>query len=263
MEDFEWIVRGSESRTGGPASGVGDVLALAERLGFRPDPRQTSLLTSTSQRLILNCTRQWGKSTVTALKVAHHALTRPESLSLIVSPTGRQSAEFLRKVKGFLGRLQIRARGDGANEISIVLPNGARVVGLPGRAATTRGYSAVSLLIVDEAAYVTDEQYGAVQPMMATVEDAVIWLLSTPVGKIGFFYEEWANGGDDWERIRVPATECSRISQRFLDFQRRSRGEREFAREYLCEFQDGIAALFPRDLVNAAFTREVVPLFGY
>jgi hypothetical protein len=48
--------------------------------------------------------------------------------------------------------------------------------------ATTRGFSAVSLLIVDEAARVDDELYKALQPM-STVRDGDVWLLSTPSAK--------------------------------------------------------------------------------
>jgi hypothetical protein len=35
-----------------------------------------------------------------------------------------------------------------------------------------------------------------------------LWLMSTPCGKRGF-WEEWAHGGNAWERISVPATECA------------------------------------------------------
>lgn len=62
------------------------------------------------------------------------------------------------------------------------LPNGSRIIGLPGMEATTRGFSAVSLLIVDEAARVDDELYKALQPM-STVRDGDVWLLSTPSAK--------------------------------------------------------------------------------
>ena len=43
------------------------------------------------------------------------------------------------------------------------LPNGSRIVGLPGREATGRGVSAVNLLLTDEAARVSDELYNAVR----------------------------------------------------------------------------------------------------
>ena len=46
---------------------------FARRLGFHPNPRQAEVLASGAKRGILNCTRQWGKSTVTAIKALHHA----------------------------------------------------------------------------------------------------------------------------------------------------------------------------------------------
>jgi len=49
------------------------------RLQFEPDPIQASLLRGHHHQLILNCTRQWGKSTVTAAKAVHHAWAHPES----------------------------------------------------------------------------------------------------------------------------------------------------------------------------------------
>jgi hypothetical protein len=34
--------------------------------------------------------------------------------------------------------------------------------------------------------------------------------LSTPYGKRGFLHDAWANGGDDWHRIEVPADHIGR-----------------------------------------------------
>src|SRR5437868_3436811 len=125
-------------------------------------------------------------------------------MALVVSPTARQSGEFVRKAAQFLQRLKIRRHGDGDNEISLALPNGSRIIGLPGTEATVRGFSAVSLLLVDEASRVSDELYTAIRPMLATSGGA-LWLMSTPFGKRGFFHEVWAHGGPGWERVRVTA----------------------------------------------------------
>ncbi|HEY4086863.1 MAG TPA: hypothetical protein VGM43_13040, partial [Bryobacteraceae bacterium] len=38
---------------------------VRSRLGFVPDEKQLAVLESTAKRGILNCSRQWGKSTVT------------------------------------------------------------------------------------------------------------------------------------------------------------------------------------------------------
>ncbi len=108
------------------------------RLGFEPDPLQSAVLDSSAKRGILNCTRQWGKSTILALKAAHRAYDIPGSLILVSSPSLRQSAEFLRKAAAFLAALGIPRRGDGDNPNSLALPNGSRIVALPGRSYRAR-----------------------------------------------------------------------------------------------------------------------------
>jgi hypothetical protein len=228
-------------------------------LGFEADEAQREILRSDKQRGLLNCTRQWGKSTVTAAKAIHQAYHFPESLTLVVSPSARQSGEFLRKATGFARKLGIRPKGDGDNEISLELPNRSRIVGLPGSEATVRGFSAVSLMLVDEASRVSDELYLAIRPMLA-VSDGALWLMSTPFGKRGFFYEAWANGGPDWARVRAAATECPRIGRKFLEEERATMGERWFRQEYMCEFEEAVSGVFARDLVERAMTREVEPL---
>src|SRR5690242_6404449 len=79
---------------------------VREKLGFIADDLQTQVLNTDTKRGILNCTRQWGKSTVTAAKAVHHAMTKAGSLTIVVSPTERQSGEFVRKAAGFLAALK-------------------------------------------------------------------------------------------------------------------------------------------------------------
>ena len=117
-----------------------------QRLGFDPNPLQASVLRG-GRRGIVNCTRQWGKSTVAAAKAVHRAFCQPDSLILVLSPSGRQSGELMRKAEEFVSRLGIKARGDGANEVSIAFPNRSRIVGLPHNEATLRGFSKVSLIL--------------------------------------------------------------------------------------------------------------------
>src|SRR5438067_3053350 len=116
------------------------------KLGFEPDRTQGRVLRSRSKRVILNCTRQWGKSTLTAAKAVHQAWTAPGSLTLVASGCERQSGEFVRKAAQWARALEMQPRGDGSNPMSIQFPNGSRIVGLPGSEATIRGFSAVSLL---------------------------------------------------------------------------------------------------------------------
>jgi hypothetical protein len=207
----------------------------------------------------LNCTRQWGKSTVTAAKAVYQASTYPKTLTLVASPTARQSAEFVRKAADFVERLDIPVRGDGDNEISLLFPNGSRIVGLPGTESTVRGFSAVSLLLIDEASRVPDELYQAMRPMLA-VTDGALWMMSTPMGKRGFFWEAWDRGGTDWERVLAPASQCGRISARHLEEERRVMTDSLFRQEYECSFGETESGLFSPEVIERAFTDDYAPL---
>jgi hypothetical protein len=232
---------------------------VRQKLGLAADGPQAQVLRAGSRRVILNCCRQWGKSTVTAAKAVEQAFRTAGSLVVVVSPTERQSGEFLRKAAVFVARLSIRPRGDGDNRLSLALPNGSRIVGLPGTEATIRGFSAVSLLVVDEASRVSDDLYHAIRPMLA-VSGGSLWLMSTPFGKRGFFYETWTRGGPDWLRIQATALQCPRIACAFLEEERAAMGDRWFKQEYLCEFDDVQSGVFDSDLVARAITHDVRPL---
>jgi hypothetical protein len=226
-----------------------------ERLRFTPDERQSAVLDSTAKRGILNCTRQWGKSTLLAAKAVHRGWSKPGSLILVASPSVRQSAEFLRKAAEFLRRLGVKRKGDGDNAASLALPNGSRIIGLPGTEGTVRGFSAVSLLMIDEAARVTDDVSKSLRPMLA-VGGGDLWLMSTPWGQRGFFYDVWTHGGEAWERHRATATECPRIPGDFLEEERRELGCTWFAQEYLCEFVDNGTEWFGRGMVEGALSGD-------
>ncbi len=228
-----------------PPEAVTDPIAFArERFGFIADPQQERVLRPGANRGLLNCTRQWGKSTVIAIKAVHHAFTRPAALVVVCSPSLRQSREFCRKVLGFLQKLGIN---------SLDLPNGSRIVGLPANENTIRGFSAVTMLLIDEAARVSDGLYAAAKPALATT-NGEMWLMSTPHGARGFFHREWMDALSNWERVCVTAAECPRIIPEFLEEEKRSLGELRFRQEYCCEFlQDG-RTVFPNAWIETAFS---------
>jgi hypothetical protein len=228
-------------------------------LGISPDAPQASVLRSREPQLILNCSRQWGKSTVSSIMALHQAFYTPKSLVLIVSPTLRQSGELLRKIANYLPLLGIKKKTDGTNPLSLQLPNRSRIIGLPGRDATIRGFSGTNLLIIDEASQVADQLYRSVRPFLAASQDGRLVMMSTPFGTRGFFWDEWERG-EGWFRMRTPANECARIRPDFLERERKSMGESWFKQEYLCEFLENENTYLPRAWVEAAFTDEVKPL---
>jgi hypothetical protein len=235
-----------------------DRVEFARRVGIEPDEWQERVLRSEHPRILLNCARQSGKSTVAALLATHRALTVPGSLVLIVAPAERQAKETFSKAAQMYTALGETVPADSYRKLGVELRNGSRIEALPGTQKTIRGFSGVDLLIIDEAARVDDGLYYAVRPMLA-VSGGRLMLLSTPFGKRGVFFSEWTEGSG-WERYEVPASECPRIPASFLAEEREALGP-WFAQEYCCEFRETIDAVFSHDLVHAAFTNEVTPLF--
>lgn len=205
--------------------------------------------------MLLNCSRQAGKSTVTALLAVYRALYRP-GLTLLISPSLRQSGELFRKVKDWFSILPQRPKMIEDNQLSCQLSNGARIISLPSSEATIRGYSSVDLIIEDEASRVDDMLYYSIRPMLAVSGGGLI-LMSTPFGKRGHFYDEWERGGDQWQRLEIPATQIQRISPDFLAEERRSLGELWYSQEYMCRFVDPVDSVFATADIDRAFGHEI------
>ena len=86
-----------------------------------------------------------------------------------------------------------------------------------------RGFSGVRLLIFDEASRVPDGLYRALRPVLA-VSGGRLLAMSTPWGKRGWWWTEWTEGGSEWARVEVPATQCPRIPASFLAAEQRTMG---------------------------------------
>ena len=101
-----------------------------ERLRFLPTPPSPSSSPPLQPQVILNCTRQWGKSTLTAAQAVFTARHEPEILILVMSPTARQSSELVRKAAIFLSRLGSAPRRWRQQDFAPVAQR-SRIVGLP------------------------------------------------------------------------------------------------------------------------------------
>jgi len=234
---------------------------LARRAGHDPDPWQRRVLDSGARQLLMNGARQSGKSTTAAVLGLHAALYAPGSLVLVLSPGERQSKLLFRKMLVTYRTLGHPVAAETENRLSLELANGSEIHALPGSEATVRGFSGVALLLIDEASRVDDALYMGVRPMLA-VSGGRLVALSTPWGKRGWWYEAWEHGGPSWERYEVPAQMCPRIPAEFLEEERRSMPPLWFASEYECRFVDAVDQVFPTDVVAAAITPDVAPLFS-
>lgn len=237
-----------------------DPAIFAEQAGISPDPWQAAVLRSHARQQILLCSRQAGKSTVSATLAVHQAVFQPGSLILVLSPSLRQSQELFRKMLDVYSSAGETVKAETENKLTLELANGSRIVSLPGKEATIRGFSGVALLLVDEASRVDDALYQAVRPMLAVSKGRIV-LLSTPWGKRGFFHHEWMEGGTAWQRTKVTAYDVPRIDLTWLEAERSRIPTSVFEQEYLCIFGELEDSVFAHDDIHAARRSEIAPLF--
>lgn len=227
-----------------------DPVALFRRAWGEPDAWQVRALTTPNDRILLNCARQSGKSTVSSTLAVSSILSRDNALVLLLSPSLRQSSELFQKC------MQVYRSWPGVPEpryetkLSLVLPNGPRLLSLPGRPDTIRGFSAVTDLIIDEAAFTGDPLYRAVRPMLAVSRGRLV-LLSTPMGKRGYFHEEISERRERWHYEEVPVTLNPRIDPAFIEEERAALGPL-FPQEYMCKFLSSETAMFDYEAVQRA-----------
>lgn len=236
-----------------------DATRVMRRSGMSPDVWQADLLRRPPHRALVVCSRQAGKSTACAALALHRAWVTPRAVIVAVSPTQRQSALLVSKVRGFAEALNLPLARD--NALSLQLGNGSTVFALPGHPDTVRGYSP-DLLLVDEAAYTSDALYTACLPMLAATGGDLV-CISTPNGQQGWFHAEWSGrGADGWHRVEVPYTEVSRISPGFIAGQKASMSRERFAAEYECAFNSATFGLFNAADLAAAMQPEPITSAG-
>jgi len=266
-----------------------DPAGFVERLWEVPFEWQKDALNPLWKRLMLNCARQSGKSTIVAGIALHKAKYKSNSLILIVSPSEKQSKETMKKVEDYIALdpdlKALKLPGDSAFEKKF--RNGSRIVALPGTEKSVRGYSKPDIILIDEAARVPDETYKAMRPMLTGNEEAQIILLSTPWNMTGFFHAEWTKN-PIWKKIyvvprweledetktlieRPPEDEfratmandgitayySPRHTLKFLYEELLSIGPIWFKREYGCEFIEGAETLFSLELIQSSYTEDV------
>jgi hypothetical protein len=232
---------------------------LLRAVGMTPDAWQEELLRDRPRRGIMLCCRQAGKSLTAAAASLHEAIFRYRSLILMIAPAQRQSGELLRKTRFLLNGLPNPPGVVSETSSGIELANGSRIISLPATEDTIRGFSAVSLIVLDEASRVPDELYYALRPMLAT-SDGRLLALSTPNGQRGWFYDAWTSE-QPWTRVKITAAECPRIPADFLEEERHNLTPAFYASEYECVFGDTVDSVFFAADIEAALDDTVTPLY--
>jgi phage FluMu gp28-like protein len=220
--------------------------------------------------------RQTGKDFSSAEEIVRDCLQRPKTTWLIAAPSERQSLESLAKCREWSEAYNLAiADAKVVNESDhpqarlrsseINFPNGARIVAVPGRPDTVRGFSANALLT--EFAFFEDDEatWRAILPSITNPlrgGEKKIRIISTPNGKQGRFYkivdESLLNPVKGrklaWSVHKVTIHDAVRMGLP-VDIEQIREGMDDaegFAQEFECEFLDSSNVLLPYDIIALA-----------
>ncbi len=234
-----------------------DPSRLMARMGNPADPWQSRVLRSPSKRVALLKARQVGGSTVLVARGLHRAAYFPGSTVGILSPSLRQSARLLRRIRRALVTTpHVTATNRATN--TLTLSNGSEVVAWPGAQPDMIRGDSLDLLLADESAWVLPAAFTATLPMLAVTNGAAV-LASSPGGPSGFMFDLWNDDETEWERVTVRASDCPRYSPDALASLRRSLGETGYATEFECEWREGANSVFTADELARILGVDPVP----
>ena len=205
----------------------------------------------TEGNICLRSGRQVGKSTIISIKAAEYAIANPKKTILMIAAVERQAYLLFEKTIAYLAdnyKNQVRRGRWRPTKSKVMLKNGSIIYCLPTGLTGygIRGYT-IDVLIADEAAFIPEEVWTAVTPMLAITKGKII-LLSTPHGKEGYYYRCFQD--TNFRSFHVSAEDCPRKNQDFLNREKSRMSEVQYAQEYLGEFIDELRQFFSTALIQ-------------
>ena len=175
-------------------------------------PYQKKVILDNSKVKILNFSRQIGKSWTAAYLATQKCLMKQNGLVIYLSTGQRAADESLKTCKKFGDAIKVLSDGKityDSTASCITYSNGSRIMTLPGKPESCRGWT-VDLLVCDEMAFwqQPDECWQAIVPALLNKiagGDKEIIICSTPLGKNSLFFDlcQRAKVENDWKYFEV------------------------------------------------------------
>jgi phage FluMu gp28-like protein len=215
-------------------------------------PYQRAYVDDRSRFKIWVAARQVGKSTGVSFETVDRSLSEPNTNTMVVSASERQSLELMQRVGIWADALEAAAPGiiDKRTLSELHLANGSRIISLPANPKTVRAFS--GHIVLDEFAFHEHPEkiWAAVYPI--ATRGYSIRITSTPNGRNNMFHEIWERGGAQWSRHITPIGEAIRQGLP-IDLQELRAGISDpeiWAQEYECRFLDEATAFLTFDLIE-------------
>lgn len=219
----------------------------------------------TNKVVVVKAHRQAGKSYTCQGVLLHYALNYSGTISAMISPTLNQARNVFKELISAIWESKVVKR---KNEtlLEIELINGSRIFFRSAEMGEAlRGYHISGVLILDEAAYLSDDIAQLVLPWRQ-VANAPMLIVSTPRLKTGLFFRYYNMGIEridntvtvDWNDYDT--TEL--LSSEQIETYKKILTKNQFKSEILGEFLDMEGMVFTNIEPNIKNTTEYSKLFG-
>jgi len=197
------------------------------------------------------CGRQCGKTAAVSIKFAERAVNVPNSVILMVALTEKQAYNLFFKTFMYLStryRSEVKSGKDKPTKHQISLKNGSKIMCLAAgeQGLGLKGFTCTSV-VIDEAASMNREIFTALSPMLS-VTNGSMDIISTPLGKEGYFYE--CSKREDFKKFYISAEDCPRHKKEFLEAEKASMSKLQYAQEYLAVFLDELKRVFSEQWIK-------------
>lgn len=257
-------------------------------------PYQRAVYDDPSRFIAWIAGRQVGKSFTGAGRCVKMALVKPRTDVLIASPSERQSFEAILKCRDWAEAFKFAVAdvleerdqpGALMRAATINFANGSRIIAVPGKPDTVRGYSAH--VWMDEFAFFEDPDatWKAILPSIGNPLKGLktAFITSTPNGKSGrgrrfynivtksglidpenpptttgtFAATPWHYFADPWSIHRTPITYAApHLGTNVEELRRAVDDDEAWTQEFLCGFIDGSSVLLPYELIAKCESSE-------
>ena len=229
-------------------------------------PPQRAVYDDRSRFIVWLASRQIGKSFTGASRSVAKAHTQSKTDVLIVSPSERQSYEAVLKCRDWCEAFDVAiadelderdAPGALMKSATIILPNKSRIIAVPGKPDTVRGFSAH--VWMDEFAFFEDPDatWRAIFPTISNPLKGLkeMFISSTANGKSGRgsrFYK-LCTDSKAWSVHKTTILDAApHLGTDVQALREAIDDETAWAQEYMCEFLDSSNCLLPYDIIALA-----------
>ena len=196
----------------------------------------------------INKSRQIGLTEIVLRIVQYHCFHKYKGGKILIIAGTREKTTktVMNRLKMLFNEIRPTVKDD-RHDLNIILKNGTEIEGKPSNSEAIRGETKIRAIVVDEAAHfaLVDDSVvlDAIEPILHTNRSDV-FLVSTPKGQRGFFYEI-ANGQNDYKKIQYDYT-CAVgwiYTNKEMD-EELKRTDIDTDQEYRCQFTSARSSIF-------------------